>query len=339
MRKLASIRKIASIRPIPGADAIECATIDGWEVVVKKGEFKEDEMVIYLEIDSWVPHELAPFLSKGKEPREYNGIKGERLKTIRLRGQLSQGLILPLSVLSVETNSGDYLGDWDQFEGLEVTEQLGIQKWERPVPAQLAGLAKGSFPSFIPKTDQERIQNCKHVLEDREERYEITIKLDGSSFTAYHRDGETGVCSRNLELKPSDDNAFWKVARKYGVLELLSQKGNYAIQGELMGPGIQGNQEKLEDLDLFVYDIWDIDAQSYLTASDRKEFLSGTGLKSVPLWDFNISVPSDLHEVLAMAEGPSLNPAVKREGLVFKSLRNPSLSFKAISNSWLLNEK
>ena len=339
MRKLASIRKIASIRPIPGADAIECATVDGWEVVVKKGEFKEDEMVVYLEIDSWVPHELAPFLSKGKEPREYNGIKGERLKTIRLRGQLSQGLILPLSVLSVETNSGDYLGDWDQFEGLEVTEQLGIQKWERPVPAQLAGLAKGSFPSFIPKTDQERIQNCKHVLEDREERYEITIKLDGSSFTAYHRDGETGVCSRNLELKPSDDNAFWKVARKYGVLELLSQKGNYAIQGELMGPGIQGNQEKLENLDLFVYDIWDIDAQSYLTAPDRKDFLSGTGLKSVPLLDFNVPVPANLQEVLAMAEGPSLNPDANREGLVFKSLRNPSLSFKAISNSWLLNEK
>lgn len=334
MRKLASIRKIASIRPIPGADAIECATVDGWEVVVKKGEFKEDEMVVYLEIDSWVPHELAPFLSKGKEPREYNGIKGERLKTVRLRGQLSQGLLLPLDVLPHSLGFA-----FSAMEGEDVTEWLCIQKWELPVPAQLAGLAKGSFPSFIPKTDQERIQNCKHVLEDREERYEITIKLDGSSFTAYHRDGETGVCSRNLELKPSDDNAFWKVARKYGVLELLSQKGNYAIQGELMGPGIQGNQEKLENLDLFVYDIWDIDAQSYLTAPDRKDFLSGTGLKSVPLLDFNVPVPADLQEVLAMAEGPSLNPDANREGLVFKSLRNPSLSFKAISNSWLLNEK
>lgn len=334
MRKLASIRKIASIRPIPGADAIECATVDGWEVVVKKGEFIEDEMVVYLEIDSWVPHELAPFLSKGKEPREYNGIKGERLKTIRLRGQLSQGLILPIYCLPRSLGF-----DFAAMVGEDVTGWLCIKKWERPVPAQLAGLAKGSFPSFIPKTDQERIQNCKHVLEDREERYEITIKLDGSSFTAYHRDGETGVCSRNLELKPSEDNAFWKVARKYGVLELLSQKGNYAIQGELMGPGIQGNQEKLEDLDLFVYDIWDIDAQAYLTAKERYAFLLGTGLKSVPVWSSESPAPEGLQEALFMAEGPSLNPDVNREGMVFKSLRNPSLSFKVISNSWLLNEK
>ena len=339
MRKLASIRKIASIRPIPEADAIECVTVDGWDVVTKKGEFSVGDLVVYLEIDSWVPTELAPFLSKGKEPREFNGVKGERLRTVKLRGQISQGLILPLSILSVETNSGGYLGDWDQFEGLEVTEQLGIQKWERPINPQLAGLAKGNFPSFIPKTDQERIQNIKHVLEDPYERYEVTIKLDGSSFTAYHRDGEVGVCSRNLELKPSDDNAFWRVARKYGVLELLAARGNYAIQGELIGPGIQGNQEKLEDLEMYVFDVFDIDAQSYLTAEKRYNFLLDTELQHVPIIYPHTAIPQTLEKVLAMAEGPSLNPKANREGLVFKSTRNPQLSFKAISNSWLLKEK
>ena len=335
MRKLASIRKIASVQPIPGADAIECATVDGWEVVTKKGEFSVGDLVVYLEIDSWVPTELAPFLSKGKEPREYNGVKGERLKTIKLRGQLSQGLILPIS--TIQTCQIIRQNFWEV--GDDVTELLGIQKWERPMPAQLAGLAKGNFPSFIPKTDQERIQNCKHVLEDREERYEVTIKLDGSSFTAYHRDGETGVCSRNLELKPSEDNAFWKVARKYGVLELLSQKGNYAIQGELMGPGIQGNQEKLEDLEMYVFDVFDIDAQSYLTAEKRYSFLLDTKLQHVPIISPHTAIPQTLEKVLAMAEGPSLNPKANREGLVFKSTRNPELSFKAISNSWLLKEK
>lgn len=335
MRKLASIRKIAAIRPIPGADAIECATIDGWEVVVKKGEFKEDEMVIYLEIDSWVPHELAPFLSKGKEPREFEGVKGERLKTVRLRGQLSQGLILPIS--TIQTCQIIRQNFWEV--GDDVTELLGIQKWERPIPTQLRGLMKGNFPSFIPKTDQERIQNCKHVLEDREERYEVTIKLDGSSFTAYHRDGEVGVCSRNLELKETENNAFWQVARKYRVLELLAQEGNYAIQGELIGPGIQGNQEKLDDIDMYVFDVFNIDTQSYLNAWDRYALVDKLKLKHVPILGYNEQAPEDLQAALKYAEGTSLNPAVNREGVVFKSLRNPALSFKAISNSWLLKEK
>ena len=328
MRKLASIRKIASIRPIPEADAIECVTVDGWDVVTKKGEFSVGDLVVYLEIDSWVPTELAPFLSKGKEPREFNGVKGERLRTVKLRGQLSQGLLLPYATLGRIAQEGE-----------EVTEELGIQKWERPINPQLAGLAKGNFPSFIPKTDQERIQNIKHVLEDPYERYEVTIKLDGSSFTAYHRDGEVGVCSRNLELKPSDDNAFWRVARKYGVLELLAARGNYAIQGELIGPGIQGNQEKLEDLEMYVFDVFDIDAQSYLTAEKRYNFLLDTKLQHVPIIYPHTAIPQTLEKVLAMAEGPSLNPKANREGLVFKSTRNPQLSFKAISNSWLLKEK
>ena len=335
MRKLASIRKIASIRPIPGADAIECVTVDGWDVVTKKGEFQVGDLAVYLEIDSWVPTTLAPFLSKGKEPREFEGIKGERLKTIKLKGQLSQGLLLPMSVIPKTQWVRD--GFWN--EGDDVTSLLGIVKWERPINPQLAGLAKGNFPSFIPKTDQERIQNIKHVLEDPYERYEVTIKLDGSSFTAYHRDGEVGVCSRNLELKPSDDNAFWRVARKYGVLELLAARGNYAIQGELIGPGIQGNQEKLEDLEMYVFDVFDIDAQSYLTAEKRYNFLLDTKLQHVPIISPHTAIPQTLEKVLAMAEGPSLNPKANREGLVFKSTRNPQLSFKAISNSWLLKEK
>lgn len=328
MRKLASIRKIAAVRPIPEADAIECVTVDGWEVVAKKGEYQVGDLVIYLEIDSWVPNHLAPFLSKGKEPREFNTVKGERLRTVKLRGQISQGLILPYATLGRIA-----------AEGEDVSEKLGIQKWERPISAQLAGLAKGNFPSFIPKTDQERIQNCKEVLEDREELYEVTIKLDGSSFTAYHRDGEVGVCSRNLELKESDSNAFWRVARKYGVLDLLAQEGNYAIQGELIGPGIQGNQEKLDDIDMYVYDVFDINTQSYLNALDRYALVDKLKLKHVPILGYNKQAPEDLQAALKYAEGTSLNPAVNREGVVFKSTRNPSLSFKAISNSWLLKEK
>jgi RNA ligase (TIGR02306 family) len=100
MRKLATIRVIDGIQPIQGADAIECAVVGGWKVVVKKGEFLVGESALYLEIDSWVPHELAPFLTKGDEAKEFEGVKGNRLRTVKLRGQISQGLLLPLAAIS-----------------------------------------------------------------------------------------------------------------------------------------------------------------------------------------------------------------------------------------------
>ena len=190
MRKLATIRKITELNPIPKADAIEVATVDGWKAVVKKGDFKVGDLAIYLEVDSWVPYELAPFLSKDKEPKEYNGVKGERLRTIKLRGQLSQGLLLPIDV-AYDEDPPDY--DHVFLEGDDVTEILGIQKWERPVPAQLAGLMKGSFPSFIPKTDQERVQNIVSEIASAKElglEFEVTEKLEGSSMTCYLRNLE-----------------------------------------------------------------------------------------------------------------------------------------------------
>ena len=173
MRKLATIRKIDAVRPIEGADAIECAVLGGWTVVIKRGEYQAGDLAVYLEIDSWVPHDLVPFLSKGQAPREYNGVKGERLRSIRLRGQLSQGLLLPIDVT------------FFRDPGTDVTEALGIQKWEAPVPAQLAGEVKGVFPVFIPKTDQERVQNLTAELEIWKEKnytWEATEKLDGCVF-------------------------------------------------------------------------------------------------------------------------------------------------------------
>ena len=135
MRKLASIQKILDIGPIPGADAIEVATINAWKVVVKKGEFDVGDLVIYMEVDSWVPSTLAPFLSKGKEPREYEGIKGERLRTVRLRGQVSQGLILPVHY----ADPGLGIVPFHYVEGQDVSQALGIVKYEPPIPACLAG--------------------------------------------------------------------------------------------------------------------------------------------------------------------------------------------------------
>ena len=153
-RKMAWIAKIDKVVKHPEADSLDICTVGGWQCVTKLGEYKQGDLVVYVSIDSWIPHELAPFLSKGNEPREYNGVKGERLRTIKLRGTLSQGLILPTTGKTPLTGEGD-----------DLTEFLGIQKWEKPIPAQLSGLVRGNFPDQVPKTDQERCLSGDTLLE------------------------------------------------------------------------------------------------------------------------------------------------------------------------------
>ena len=331
MRKLATIRKIDALRAIPDADAIECAVVGGWTAVVKKGEFKAGDLAVYCEIDSWIPHALAPFLSKGKEPRVFDGIPGERLRTMKLRGQLSQGLLLPWTVGG---------------EGDDVSELLGIVKYEAPIPAQLAGEVKGMFPGWIQKTDQERIQNLKEELDywlKEQHVWEVTEKLDGSSMTVFLRDGEFGVCSRNLELKPSESNSLWKVAiRNELELKLRRADRNLALQGELIGEGIQGNPYKQKGQEFFLFDIYDIDTSKYLTPAERNAFVEEHDIKHVPvlafgaeLWD-TLGINS-IDEILQFAEGKSVMGMIgcEREGLVFKS-KAMQCSFKAISNKFLL---
>ncbi len=368
-RKLASIRRISDIQPIEDADAIVVATIDGWKVVIKKDDFKVGDLAIYLEIDSWVPHELAPFLSKGQEPRVYNDVKGERLRTIRLRGQVSQGLLLKFNTIRprhhviVGTEVG-FLSVDDITEGLDLTETLNIQKWEAPIPAQLQGQAAGMFPtSLIPKTDQERIQNCFGDIQKRAKRfatekvwnaetqtleehpvvlpadfeeptYEVTMKLDGSSCTIFRWEGELRVASRNLELKINDenkDNTFVKIALDWDSVI----PDGYAIQGEICGPGIQGNREGFAEPDFFPFDIFDIKNHEYLSPKERRDFCNKHCLNHVPVIAFDWKAPTSVEEGLALAEGPSINHKI-REGLVWKCNEDPSFSFKTISNQFLL---
>jgi RNA ligase (TIGR02306 family) len=335
MRKLASIRTIDSIDPIEGADAIEVATVGGWKIVVKKGEFAVGDLAVYLEIDSWVPTELAPFLSKGKEPREFEGIKGERLRTIKLRGQLSQGLLLPL------TSAGEF----SLNEGDDVSERLNIVKWEKPMNAQLAGMARGNFPSLIPKTDQERVQNLKKEIANTAATgltFEITEKLEGSSMTCYLIDGVFGVCSRNLDLKETEGNSFWATARAEDIEAKMRAcgEGRWAIQGELIGPGIQDNIYNLSKPEFHVFDVYNIDHGDYLTPVYRQALVERMGLKHVPV----IAMDKDLgigtvEEILTWAEGKSvLNDKQEREGIVFKETKG-GMTFKAISNKYLLGEK
>jgi RNA ligase (TIGR02306 family) len=335
MRKMASIRKIDNLLPIEGADFIEVAVIGGWKVVVKKDEFKINDLAVYCEIDSWVPTELAPFLSKDKEPREFNGIKGERLRTVKLRKTLSQGLLLPRHVAL------DKIGEI--FEGQDVSELLGIQKWEMPVPTHLAGMVKGSFPTEIPKTDQERAQNLVKEIESVSNMsFEVTEKLEGSSMTVFQIQGKFGVCSRNLELVEDPKNAFWEIALRKNIKEKMlavDPNWDFAIQGELVGPSIQGNIYNLSETKFYVFDVYNIQTGEYLKPIDRRNLIDRMGLDHVPFVADVILDKDSVESLLLKAEGKSvLNSKQEREGVVYKE-KNGGMTFKTISNKYLINER
>jgi RNA ligase (TIGR02306 family) len=332
-RKLASVVTIDDLQPIKDADLIEVATVKGWKLVVKKNEFRVGDHAVYCEIDSFLP--LKPefeFLRKSSY-RKMGEQEGFRLKTMKLRGQVSQGLLLPVQVLE----------GYDYVMGEDVAARLGIVKFEPPVPAALAGVCKGSFPSFIPKTDEERIQNLsKEFSSYREQVFYVTEKLDGSSATFYFNQGVFGVCSRNLELLESADNTLWKIARALKLSEKLAATGNnIALQGELIGEGIQGNPYALTGQTVKFFNAFDIDTQEYLSMPAFREVMKVLDLEPVPLLDENFRLPDTIAAVLLLAEGTSMlspaDKAVEREGLVIRSA-DRTISFKAISNRFLLKE-
>jgi RNA ligase (TIGR02306 family) len=209
--------------------------------------------------------------------------------------------------------------------------------------AQLAGMARGNFPSVIPKTDQERVQNLvKEIVASVNLQFEVTEKLEGSSMTCYLIDGVFGVCSRNLDLKETEGNAFWETARRERIEEKMRAcgDGDWAIQGELIGPGIQGNIYKLDQPRFCVFDVYNIQAGDYLMPVYRRALIDRMGLTHVPvlLVDKDLGVGS-VDEILQWAEGKSkLNLMQEREGIVFKQI-DGGMTFKAISNNYLLGEK
>jgi len=347
-RKLATIRKIKEINPIEGADAIELAVVDGWQVVVAKNVGHQvGDLVVYCEIDSFLPIEPEFEFLRKSSYKKMGDQEGFRLKTIKLRGQISQGLILPYSVIPI----AQFATAADLPEGMDVSEMLGIVKYEPPIPAQLAGRVKGTFPSFLRKTDEERIQNLEKeytewTLSSKHQFY-ATEKLDGSSFTCYIKNGEFGVCSRNMDLLETEDNTFWAVARKLDLENKLRSFGkNICFQGEMVGSGIQGNHYNMKDQTVFFYNIFLIDEREYVGYDEFRNMLFDLDLACVPVLSYPFNFPADseaafptVSALLRSAEGKSvLNDKVEREGLVIRSM-DRTISFKAISNKFLLGSK
>lgn len=337
-RKLASVQRVLALEPIPNADAIELARINGWQCVVKKGEFHVGDKGVFLEIDAippdipafqflWTPKTAAPDETTPR-PAKF------RLRTMKLRGALSQGLLLPLALLGVNGDEGD-----------DLTDALGVEKYEPPVFQTMGGLARGPFPSWLPKTDEMRVQSVPEVLDElRGLPYVCTLKCDGTSasYTLNSRDGDLHVCSRNLSLVDGD-NVYWRLARELELERILRENAGLAIQGEACGPGIQKNRLALKSPQLRVFNVYDIPNGRYFSDAGLRAFCASNGLTPVEIIEAGESFEHSLESLLALAEGVYPNTKNEREGLVIRSqderfseALSGRLSFKAISNRFLL---
>ena len=338
-RKLASIQRIISLEPIAGADAILVAQVLGWKCVVKKNEFKVGDLCVYFEIDSILPiAQWNDHLRKGSEKD-----KPLRVKTIRLRGQLSQGLALPIQgILPTDR-------EWPIDE--EVTELVGVQKYEPYVPPELSGIMRGNFPAFIPKTDEIRLQNKTDLLFEVGDTPMVgTVKMDGASITVYLKDGVFGVCSRKIDLVESENNAYWKAVRALNLEEkmrgyaMLTSTMNYSVQGELCGPGIQGNKMGLDKPTVMFYNIYLIDSATYGSTERLHEFCQINALKTVPViysgpLEANLRTVDGILDYASSLDYDNKTPA---EGIVWRpqeekysEILKGRLSFKTISNRFL----
>ena len=346
-RKLASIQRVLEILPIANADVIELVKINGWQCVTKKGEFRVGDLGVYLEIDS-IPPDIGQFqfLWQPKLKADESGQLAAttvvarpdnfRIRTKRLRGELSQGLFMPVTAFELGNVT----------EGDDLTEALRVEKFEPP-PPQGMGEFRAHFPGFIPKTDEVRVQSEPRVLDElRGQPYAITLKCDGTSstFVIDPRDGEFHACGRNMSIIDGD-NLYWRVARKYDLEAKLRRQPHLAVQGEIVGPGIQKNRLALRETSLFAFSVYDITAARFLDHEAARRFLADNEIPAVAVIEEGDSFQHSQESLLALAEGVYPGTKNEREGIVIRprvEQRSVSmlgrLSFKAISNRFLLKD-
>lgn len=325
--KLASLEIITEILPIEGADRIVLARVQGWQSVIKKDEYKVGDQVIFVPIDTVLPPSpWNQFLWDKNDPT-----KPIRVKTVKLRGTISQGLIFPKSLISAQ-EVWDHMDDPN--ESVDIASMLGITKYEKPVPAQLMGQVKGNFPShLVSKTDEDNLKSNIKVLEELKEAdfVEATLKIDGTSATYIKElDGTFRVCSRNMELKDTAENVYWQMARKYDIEKNLVP-GN-CIQGEIAGPGIQGNPAGFPEVSLYIFNVINLGDNKPVHRDDwfTKFTMIGNNIPNVPLcksWtkpQFENLTIDDLQAFVNEHKYQNGKPA---EGLVFRGFKDGSTMY------------
>ncbi len=338
-RKLASVQRVLEVHAIEGADFVELAKINGWQCVVKKGRFRAGDLGVYFEIDAIPPDAPAYRFLWAKDSPEGTRPARYRIRSMRLRGSLSQGLLLPLAEAGVPDGTPD---------GTDVTERLGVGKYEQPVPTNM-GDVRGAFPPIAPKTDEERVQSAPEVLGELAGRpYVITLKCDGTSATfGWNPLDETfHACGRNWSILEGD-NLYWRMARKYdlpGKLAGLAAAGRrITLQAEIVGPGVQKNRLGLSTPELRVFSVWDATRARYLDDSAMRDLCASLDVPVVPVVEAGEAFAHSLEHLLALAERKYPGTSNEAEGIVIRprvEMRSAALggrlSFKAISNRFLL---
>lgn len=341
MRNLVTIQKIANVKPIEGADMIELVFIKGWQCVSKKGEFKPGDSCIYFEVDSFLPIDgRYEFLRKTSyRNNEFMG-EGFRIKTISFRGEISQGLALPLSSFPEIKETA---------VGTDITEALNVRKWELPEQVGNAGTAIGDKPFGMPTTDETRIQSMPEFLDNFTGKpYYISTKMDGTSCTVYIKDGKVGVCGRNNEYKEETDKcSMWAWVYKHGLKDKLLALGeNIALQGEFCGEGIQKNRLKLMEPNLFVFDVIKFGEGGKLSKCgllEIQDYCARLGVDTVPIEEAGDNFTYTLDELIEKAKG-KYSSGMDKEGIVVRTqdyghADGHKLSFKVLNNDFLKKEK
>lgn len=356
MRKLASIQRITNISPIEGKDRIVLADVLGWHVIVQKDMFKVGDLCIYIEVDSVLPE---------KPVFEFLRSKKFRIKTMKMGGVYSQGICFPMSLLEGSDDISRFT--FELKEGDDVTKLLGVKQYEPEMDDDKDVVAnakkshnplmrfawfrrlfgkkrKGGFPDFISKTDETRIQTVPHMLQDKDE-YIATEKIDGCSGTfalvrhkrLFWSTYEYIVCSRNLRLGEKDNSIYWQVSEKFKIEEALRNSiGNrewIAIQGECVGPKIQGNKYRVGEPQFYAFNL--LDPTGRQNSVQAKNMLATKGIDFVPIVDEHFHLPETVDEMLKIAHGDSALGNTIREGLVVRS-KDGKKSFKAVDPEFLL---
>lgn len=379
MRQLATLQKIENLRKHPNADTLDIVNIKGWEVITKTGDFKEGDWCVFFEIDSIVPDYTSVFDFMSK--RKY------RVKTQKLRGVVSQGLAMPVSIIDKMIEEGHIKKFNIKWAiGTDLTKILDVKKhdpeaekerkqagrqyrkknpfveymkqyqWFRKMHYNIVGKNTKNFPWFVKKTDEERIQNMPYIFRQHNGEFCYFMeKLDGTSLTcAIHKSGKSFqilkkffgadfyVCSRNLTLFTKNNTVYWKIVEQEGIEKKLRSVGkNIAIQGEIIGESVQKNKYKLKGIDLYLFNVIDLDKNYYYNQVEKMEFCNKYGFKLAPdLGNITLKDTMKVSDIVELSKGTSvINPKIKREGIVIRSLDNDRISFKAINPEFLLKYK
>ena len=342
-RKLASVQRIWKIEPIEGADKIELAHVLGWQCVVNKGQFQPMDLAVYFEVDSFLPIRPEFEFLRSSSYKNTNLLgEGFRLKTMKFRGQISQGLLLPCGTFPQIPK--------DAEAGADVTELLGIQKWEIEERITTGGTIIGNLPADIPHTDETRIQAEPELLQAFAGLdYYISTKMDGSSHSVGIDEQGFHVTGHNYEYKDDGGSSFYELVKEREIREKMyaflekNHLTTFTIQGELCAPGIQNNRLKLVKPEWYVFTIRENGKRVGL---DRMlAICEELGLTTVPIEEKGNDLPSKYPTVEALLERADgeYPKGGRKEGIVIRpvepvycELISASLSMKVVSNKYLL---